>query len=78
MSNAFCCKLEKKLKEQCKKWENINAARKNQYISNESMKVGLFSVFGGIVGGFFGGLSGAIAGTIVGGSGCGALSWANS
>lgn len=78
MSNTYRGLLEAKLNELRVKWVKMNAARKDQYIWNESWKVGLFSAFGGIVGGFFGGLTGAIAGTIVGGAGCGALSWAHS
>lgn len=69
ISDVHLSKLKSNIDELMYKWKSTNSRKQSDYISNESLKGGFFSILGGVVGGLLGGPPGAIVGAAVGGSG---------
>lgn len=70
--------LDKQLIDLRSKWEHLNNLKKNNYVTYESGRAGIYSLMLGVLGFAIGGPPGALAGAAFGVGGSAAVSYVNS
>lgn len=78
ISNEYRSVLKSNINELMYEWKATNAKKSSDYISNESYKGGLSTIFGAVIGGILGGPPGAVIGAALGGAGSAIKSSVNS